>query len=269
MTLHLDDYAELLEELPEDAQGLLRSSWVEAAKVFSPRGLQEYLDGALAMKRVGRGGDLVSTFIQEAPEVARAVGEDAVPELAGTIMAMASKTSGAVLALVLATAPRAAERLGDEKLFRGYLAFLNNLLAQAPRGVRPMLEQLDRLLGQLTLGGLRRWASWGAQAYRTDFAGQVRYFSLLSPDALQVLQQERKGTLFVDVQRRINMYLRALWARDFFMRPTSGDYESREGYRPYVEEYFIHLPDACDDFVLPDSLSAGGVGREWFTVPRL
>ncbi|HSD61012.1 MAG TPA: nitric oxide reductase activation protein NorD [Burkholderiales bacterium] len=257
MSLHLDDYAELLEELPEDAQGLLRASWTEAAKVFSPRGLQEYLDGALAMKRVGRGADLVSTFVQEAPEVARAVGEDAVPELAGTIMAMASKTSGAVLALVLAMAPKAAERLGDEKLFLAYLAFLNNLLAQAPRGVRPMLEQLDRLLGQLTLGGLRRWASWGAQAYRTDFAGQVRYFSLLSPDALQVLQQERKGTLFVDVQRRINMYLRALWARDFFLRPTSGDYESREGYRPYVEEYFIHLPDALDDFAPP-----GGEGQK-------
>jgi nitric oxide reductase NorD protein len=255
--IHLDDYAELLEELPEDAQGLLRASWVEAAKVFSPRGLQEYLDGALAMKRVGRGADLVSTFVQEAPEVARAVGEDAVAELTGTIMAMASKTSGAVLSQVLATAPKAAERLGDEKLFRGYLGFLNNLLAQAPRGVRPMLEQLDRLLSQLTLGGLRRWANWGAQAYRTDFEGQVRYFSLASPDALQVLQQERKGTLFVDVQRRINMYLRALWARDFFLRPTSGDYESREGYRPYVEDYFIHLPDALDDFIPP---GAGGQG---------
>ncbi len=262
--IHLDDYAELLQELPEDAQRLLRASWTEAAKVFSPRGLQDYLDGALAMKRVGRGADLVSTFVQEAPEVARAVGEDAVEELAGTIMAMASKTSGAVLALVLATAPKAAERLGDEKLFRGYLAFLNNLLAQAPRGVRPMLEQLDRLLGQLTLGGLRRWATWGAQAYRTDFAGQVRYFSLASPDALQVLQQERKGTLFVDVQRRINMYLRALWARDFFMRPTSGDYEGREGYRPYVEEYFIHLPDALDDFVGPGEQGTRVAGLELY-----
>ena len=59
-----------------------------------------------------------------------------------------------------------------------------------------------------------------------------------------MLQKERKGTLFVDVQRRINMYLRALWARDFFMRPTSGDFESREGYKPYIEDYFMYLPDA-------------------------
>jgi hypothetical protein len=48
------------------------------------------------------------------------------------------------------------------------------------------------------------------------------------------------------VQRRINMYLRALWGRDFFMRPTAGDFENREGLRPFIEDYFIHLPDALD-----------------------
>ena len=63
-----------------------------------------------------------------------------------------------------------------------------------------------------------------------------------------MLQKERKGTLFIDIQRRINMYLRALWARDFFMKPTSGDFETREGYQPYIEGYFLHLPDACDDY---------------------
>ena len=65
-----------------------------------------------------------------------------------------------------------------------------------------------------------------------------------------MLQKERKGTLLVDVQRRINMYLRALWARDFFMRPTSGDFETREGYRPYIEDYLLHVPDAFDDFTV-------------------
>ena len=111
-----------------------------------------------------------------------------------------------------------------------------------------MMENLEMLLGQLTLGGLRRWATWGAHAHRTNFEEQISYFSLKSKESLAMLQKERKGTLFVDVQRRINMYLRALWARDFFMRPTSGDFESREGYKPFIEDYFLHLPDAFDDF---------------------
>jgi hypothetical protein len=109
-----------------------------------------------------------------------------------------------------------------------------------------MLDKLDVLLGQLTLGGLRRWATWGAHAHRTNYEEQIRYFGLDSKESLAVLQNERKGTLLVDVQRRINMYLRALWGRDFYMRPTAGDFESREGYKPFVEDYLIHLPDAYD-----------------------
>jgi nitric oxide reductase NorD protein len=244
MSINLDDYSELLGELSPEAESILRSAWVEASKVFSPRGLDNYLKGAGALKSLGRGCELVATWIEEAPQVAKEVGEDVMSDLATAALTMASKTSGAVIELVLATAPTAANRLGDAE------QFLNTLLAQAPRGVRPMLEHLEELFAQLTLGGLRRWALWGAHAHRTNYEEQIRYFGLQSKESLAILQKERKGTLFVDVQRRINMYLRALWARDFFMRPTSGDYETREGLKPYIEEYLLYLPDAYDDFVV-------------------
>ena len=88
----------------------------------------------------------------------------------------------------------------------------------------------------------------GAQAHGRDFKTQIEYFALESADSIAVLQRERRGTLFVDTQRKLNFYLRALWGRDFFMRPTSGDYETREGYKPFIEKRVIHLPDAFDDF---------------------
>ena len=248
MSVHLDDYKELLEGLSPEEQERLHANWSGATKVLSPRGLDNYLKGTAALKGLGRGPGMVLAWIEQAPQVAGEVGEDVVGELAHAALNMASKTSGAVIEMMIATAPTAAARLGDADLFLGYLKFLNTLLAQAPRGVRPMLDKLDMLFSQLTLGGLRRWALWGAHAYRTDYEEQILYFGLESKEAKAVLQKERKGTLFVDVQRRINMYLRALWGRDFFMRPTSGDFESREGYRPYIEGYLIHLPDAFDDF---------------------
>ena len=248
MAIHLDDHAELLADLPHDAQDVLRAAWSEAARVFSARGLDNYLKGAVALHHLGRREELVVSFIQTMPEVARAIGEDVLPEVVNFLLGMASKTSGAVLTLIVGTAPLAASRLGDEELFRHYLSVLSIVLAQAPRGLRPMLENLDRLLSQLTLGGLRRWVMWGAQAYKDDFEGQVKYFSLQSSDAQAVLQQERKGTLFVDVQRRLNIYLRAMWGRDFFLRPTAGDYENREGLKPYIERFSVHIPDAYDDF---------------------
>ncbi len=248
MSINFEDYQELLDPLSLALRESLRSAWPEAAKVFSARGLDNYIKGAAALHSLGKGDSLVATWIDHAPLVAHEIGEDAVPDLVHTALGLASKTSGTVIELVLSTAPTAANRLGDEALFGAYLQFINTLLSQAPRGVRPMLENLELLFSQLTLGGLRRWALWGAHAHRTDYPEQANYFSLQSKESLAMLQKERKGTLFVDVQRRINMYLRALWARDFFMKPTSGDFETREGYRPYIEGYFLHLPDAYDDY---------------------
>ncbi len=43
------------------------------------------------------------------------------------------------------------------------------------------------------------------------------------------------------MQRKLNFYLRALWGRDFFLRPAAADHE---GFKPYVEHHVLHLPDA-------------------------
>lgn len=259
MSIKLADYNELLESLAPHCRQTLEINWHDATKVFSPRGLDNYLKGTAALQGLGRGDSLVETWIVNAPRVAQEVGEDVVADLATASLMLASKTSGAVIELLLASAPTAANRLGDAELFLKYLQFINTLIAQAPRGVRPMLDKLEVLFQHLTLGGLRRWALWGAHAHRTNYEEQIKYFGLESKESLAILQKERKGTLLVDVQRRINMYLRALWARDFFMRPTSGDFEAREGYRPYIEDYLLHLPDAFDDFTIEGEEPVSGL----------
>ncbi len=248
MAVQLADYPELLEDLGEHAAEVLEANWHEAARVFTARGLEAYLQGAGSLKALGRGSDLVVAFVESAPQVAREIGEQAVFEMLSTAIRMYSKTSAQVLSLFFSTAPVVARRLGEIGLFRGYLVLIDQLLAQAPQGVRPMLGKIEILLDQMTLGGLRRWAMWGVSAYRNDFAAQAEFFGLASPQALAVMQQERRGVLFIDIQRRLVMYLRALWGRDFFLRPTSGDFETRTGYRPYIEDYFIYVPDAFDDW---------------------
>jgi hypothetical protein len=259
LAIQLTEYQDLLEDLGEHAGEVLEATWHDAVRVFTPRGLQAYLEGAVGLKSLGRGTDLVVSFIESAPLVAKEIGEQAVPELLSTAIKMYSRTSAAVLSLVFSTAATAASRLGELDLFKAYLSLLDNLVAKAPRAMRPFLENLDVLLGQLTLGGLRRWIAWGVSAYRSDFDAQAEYFSLSSEQARAVLQQEQRGVLFVNVQRRLNMYLRSLWGRDFFIRPTSGDFETREGYRPYIEHYFIHLPDAFDDYKPDNGEAVSGI----------
>ncbi|MGD8784645.1 MAG: VWA domain-containing protein, partial [Thioalkalispiraceae bacterium] len=140
--------------------------------------------------------------------------------------------------------PTAARRLGDAELLRGYLTLIHQTASTAARGVRPMLNHIDELLSKLTLSGLRRWTNFGTQAYRRDYENLVAYFNLESQDSLAVLQKERRGVLFIDTQRKLNFYLRALWGRDFFLRPTGADYTD---FRPYIENLIFYMPDAVDD----------------------
>ncbi|MBP7711799.1 MAG: nitric oxide reductase activation protein NorD [Gammaproteobacteria bacterium] len=257
MSVSLDEHRELLEGADPAVRDTLAASFAEAARCMSPRALQGYLEGAKALRGLGRGGDLVVSYLQAMPPVCREVGEDVVADCVGAAMKLASMVSGEVVGLLFSSLPTAARRLGDPELLRGYLALVHQLSAKAPRGLRPMLSRLDELFSRLTLGGLRRWALWGAQVHGRDYPALAAYFALESADSRAVLQRERRGTLFVDTQRGLNFYLRALWGRDFYLRPTSGDHETREGTRPFIEAGVIHLPDACDDF-------AGLPGRDLY-----
>ncbi|MEN8260295.1 MAG: nitric oxide reductase activation protein NorD [Pseudomonadota bacterium] len=248
MSLQLDDYREFLETADPHIKDTLEASFQEAARVMSPGGLRAYMEGARALTELGRGKEVVISYIQNMPLVCKDVGDNIIPDTIGAAMKLASMVSGSVIALLFDSLPTAASRLGDGELLRQYMGLIHQLSAKVPRGLRPMLERLDQLFEKLTLGGLRRWALWGAQAHARDLPALAQYFSLESADSLAVLQQERRGTLFVDNQRKLNFYLRALWGRDFFMRPTSGDYETRQGYQPFIETRVIHLPDAFDDY---------------------
>ena len=243
MSIKLEDYEEQLADIAPEIRDVLEGTFQEAGRVMSPAGLQEYLDGARGLASLGRGSDVVISYLQEMPLVVKECGEDIIGDVITAAMKLSSMTSGEVISLMFASLPTASRRLGDAELLRGYLTLVHQLASTAARGVRPMLNHMDELLSKLTLSGLRRWANFGAQAYRRDFDNLTKYFNLESQDSLAMLQKERRGTLFIDTQRKLNFYLRALWGRDFFLRPTGADYTD---FRPYIEAHIMHMPDAVD-----------------------
>lgn len=243
MSINLDDYRDCLEKAAPELRDTLEGTFHEAARIMSPAGLKEYLEGAKGLCSLGRGQDVVLTYLQEMPLVVQECGEDVIRDCIEAALKLSSMTSGEVIALMFASLPTAARRLGDPELLRGYLALVHQLSAKASRGLRPMLGNIDELLSKLTLSGLKRWANFGAEAYRRDLNNLVKYFNLETADSKKMLQKERRGTLFIDTQRKLNFYLRALWGRDFFLRPSAADYE---GFKPYIEHFVMHLPDAVD-----------------------
>ena len=246
--VQLSDFEQKFRDSSDILHDALAGSFVEASKVMSPNGLKVYLDGAGALHAMGKGEDMVISFLEETPMVVREVGESIIGEIVFSIMKMSSQTSSSVLVLMIASLPNVARRMSDFDLLKGYLRLMERMIALAPRGMRPMLNNIDQLTSKLTLGGLRRWVLYGAETFKRDFKAQIAYFELSSMESIQILEQERRGTLFIDNQRKLQFYLRAFYNRDFFLRPTSGDYETKKGLRPYIEYGVMHIPDAYDDY---------------------
>lgn len=244
MSINLKDYEEQLKDVAPEVRDVLESTFQEASRVMSPAGLANYLDGAKALCNLGRGTDVVISYLQNMPLVVKECGEDILDDSITAALKLSSMTSGEVVALLFSSLPTAARRLGDTELLRGYLTLIHQTASTASRGLRPLLNHIDELLSKLTLSGLRRWTQFGTQAYRRDYNNLIAYFNLESQDSRAVLQRERRGVLFIDTQRKLNFYLRALWGRDFFLRPTGADYTD---FRPYIDSLIFHLPDAVDD----------------------
>ena len=75
MSVNLDDYREdLIAAAPEIAD-TLDGAFHEAARVMSPVGLKDYLDGARGMVSLGKGPALVTAYLDEMPLVAKECGE--------------------------------------------------------------------------------------------------------------------------------------------------------------------------------------------------
>lgn len=243
MTITLEAIQAELAPVAPGLSDLIQTAYGDAARQLSPTALEDLFEGARGLARLGKGTAVVAAYLDAMPMVARECGEDAIRDCRLAVMKLASMTSGEVLAMTFASLPTAASRFSDAELLAVYLQLLHRLAARVPRGLRPMLGHIDELLDRLTLSGLRAWAEFGAEAHQRNLAAQAAYFGLGSQDSRAVMERERRGTLFVDVQRRLAAYLRAFWGRDFLLRPTISDHED---FRCFIEDGRLHLPDAAD-----------------------
>ena len=92
MSLKLEDYDEALRDSAPEIRDVLEATFQEASRVMSPAGLEEYMDGAKALSNLGRGSDVVTTYLQEIPLVAKECGEDVISDCLTGAMKLSSMT---------------------------------------------------------------------------------------------------------------------------------------------------------------------------------
>ncbi len=231
----------------------------EAMRLLSAEGVRGWLDGAKFLGKLGRGVEPMLAFLKEAPQVAAIIGEHSIDKLKDFAWKISRTPNGNAIVPFLQTAVTAARRLEDMALFEDYLRLLDDVMQETTTSLHGIvathpspsfvdfLNSVPSLLNRLPLGALKHWAEYGVKAYRNDAEGQSNYFALQSVDAHTMLQRQRHGTLMVDHERLLDLYLAGLWKTEMSCRPYSLLFDEIRKPTPYLDKNGIHLPDVYDD----------------------
>ncbi|MFH1817658.1 MAG: VWA domain-containing protein [Pseudomonadota bacterium] len=248
----LDTRFPQVEEVFEDCMA-------EALSVLTPEGRDAYLEAGRVIGKLGRGAEPMLAFMEEWPSTAKAVGESALPAVMALIQRMQKSPNGRAIAPFLQTLAPVARRLQSQELLQHYLDITLDFMERTTGsihghhttfpspGLPEFFAQAPALLSQLTLAGLKNWVEYGIRNYRSHPERQKDYFSLQSADSRAVLQRERHGTLLVDVERKLDLYLRGLWQDSDQLVPYSTAFDELRKPVPYYDKLGIRLPDVYDD----------------------
>ncbi len=248
-------YREVRELLPE--------SLAELRQRLSPAALKDFAKGLELLCMMGRGAEAPLVFMEEAAEVAVHAGEKMIYPVAKAAYQISRSPNADAIVPFLQTIAAVARRLEEEKLLQGYLDLVQELVDRTSISIHgshatmpspaliPFVQIAPRLLGELNIGGLKRWMAYGIAQHSHHPDHLAEYFRLDTPDSRAVMQRERSGTLLVDVERRLELFQLALWRIDERVYPYSRMLDKRSDPRPYYDDEGIFLPDVNDDIDTP------------------
>lgn len=230
-----------------------------AGRLLTDAGMLAYVEGANAICRMGRGEEPVLAYLEEMPVAASLLGEGVIHDVVEYTKRLSKTPNSRAIAPFLQSLSSAAKALESREVFSEYLILVSHTKRRTTpkvHGIDSMypsaclvefLQSVPRLLGLLSLGGLKNWAEYGIRSHAADPDAQRDYFSLKTPDSLAIMQRERHGTLLADNERRLDLYLQGLWKTSALFVPYSLAFDIIRKPIPYYDDLGIHLPDVYDD----------------------
>ena len=244
----ITDSSNIQHLLPADLDPSLVALVQSAANIAQSNlvkeGLDAYVHGLMKLKTNGAGWAPLVSYLRALPLVVEILDASVIQPIIETAMRVSERAGTAPLDQFFTTSTLVAQKLGDTLAFYEYLRLVSETSAIAPTMLPLLFDRLPILLDALTIDGLWRWVQVGLSTHSRDAEAQKKYFSLDSKDAIAMLKLGGEGTLFSHVQRRLQLYLRALWGHEWIMHPKAKKDLAIHHHRPLIDGETIYLPDA-------------------------
>lgn len=235
--------------------------YAAAKRAIAADEIADMLEAARVIGKLGRGAEPLLAFLERWPDVVRVTGlaqSATLPPVMAAIRTLQKSPNAPAVTPLLQTLGAVAERLRSAEALQHYLDLALDLarrtsgsihgfqITQPSPALPDFLREAPRLLGVVSLAGLRRWINDGIRLCGDHPAQQQDYFSLRSPESRAILQRARDGTLFADVERRLSLTLSALWQDEAMLVPYPTAFADAR-LQPYLAADGLRLPDALAD----------------------
>ena len=243
----------------EQAQEVFPQCVAEADRLLSPEGVQRYIEKADFLSRIGRGVEPCLIYLAEMPQIAEHIGEESLEFVADYAYKLARSPNKTALIPFLESLRSVCRRVDDMESLRRYVKVIDTFIAATETvihghnslyesaGLVQMLNAIPQLIGKLTIEGVCNFVQYGVKSYKGAPDQAIEYFSLDSHDAKAVIQRERNGVVFKDVERHMEMLKESLWRCDDLPFVTFSTYfDQLRKPVPYLDETLIAMPDMYD-----------------------
>lgn len=231
----------------------------DALRNLTNKGIEDYFSGASLVCMIGRGWEPVSIYLEEMPEMASKLGEPILDIISKKVWDMSRSPNGKAIPPFMQCLPEASRRLRTLEQMQHFLDIIFDMLettttsvhghhkTHSSQGFPVLLQKIPYLLSQLSLEGLKNWIEYGVRNYNNHPERQKDYFSLQSADSKAMLQRERHGTLYMDYERQLDMYVRSMWETNEYFVPYSLGFDELRKPIPYYDDLGMRVPDVYDD----------------------
>ena len=231
----------------------------DAMRNMTNQGIEDYLAGASIACMIGRGFDPVLTYLEEMPDISQQLGEDMLKTVSDAVWDMSRTPNGVSIPPFMQCLPEVSRRLGTSDQMKKVIEIIFDMMQATTGsihghhttfpspGLPDLLKQVPYLLSQLSLEGLKNWIEYGVRNYNDHPERQRDYFTIQSADSKAMLQRERHGTLYMDHEHQLDLYLRSMWEQHDYLVPYSLGFDELRKPQPYYDSLGMRIPDVYDD----------------------
>ena len=228
----------------QEQQALLE----KGKKYFCKEYFPHWQSACYKLINAGYGAVIPLSYMRHSPQLVKSLNAPAAINLAAGVSLAAIKVNRAAAEMLPKVAVIAALEIHSVVGFTSWLNTIEQLIKAAPESVLAVLERTQKILSILTPAQFHSWVLAGLRSTGQDALRQMEYFSFTDPESEKWLRHEAGDIVFTDLERRLKLYLLALWKLSPPMRTLSACMSPLSARRITVTSGVIQAPEVFPGF---------------------